>query len=641
MKPFYRLSDFTITNPLTKGKTWTAECPVCGKKHLRINRTSGLFHCFTPGCNFGGILDEYKELKYQHNVLGERYCDASTKTTPSHRQAPSRVSESQALPVLPSDYPQLSPSTITKLQPIDTMPQVVHYLEQQKIPVETALALGCYAATVTCQGKEEQKYTGPCLAYVTTVYGNIVNIKYRNVAEKVFTQDVLDDKTLPAPPYGIDCLNPVIDDTPTKILYITEGEKDVLTLHACGYRYVISPPNGSGSKPETCMDPFAEWFDLVEHVVICGDNDRAGRVMKRNFTAYFESMGKSVSIAQLPYGTKDISDVHQQFGLDTVKSILDPISVVTNPECIRVSDDRQGIREVLMGHFDHGYSIGYGPHTDRHFMLTGEGGLIVVTGRPNHGKTDWMRSTLTRLILQQDKKVCFLSFEEPNKRKHVRRIVEVAFDTNHTEDIPSKLQDDILDTLDQRIVNLHLTFTAPTPTNIIRQCNRLQRQGFAMDFLYIDPYLFIQSEDASESETQQIKHILTILQGWAREHHIWVIVVAHPRKLIKDGTSEFEEVDEYTISGSAHWANLADYLLSVKRTFPGGITDAGSQSPSFTVVNMLKVRDQTICHTGRMYFLRHPSGRYEERPDEATCKLHLTHTTPPYEDCEAWIIKGS
>lgn len=644
MKPYYKLSDFTITNQLTQGKTWTAICPECGKKHLKINRQSGLFHCFTPSCNFNGILDEYKDLKFQHNALGERYCDIhddSPDALPHPRPATSQTSATDAdsalSDALPEDYPGLPSDAIARLRSIDSAPDVVRYLEGQKIPVEVAMAAGCYAADVTCYDKDGKMHTGEALAYVNRVFGNIVNIKYRLASLKAFTQDSLQDKSLPLPPYGIDCLNPVADSSPAKTLIITEGEKDVLTLRACGYEYVVSVPNGSGSRPEVCLAPFGEWLTLVEHVVICGDSDRQGRVMKRNFKAYFESLHKSVCIASLPYGTKDISDVLQAYGADEVRRIVDSVAVADHHECLRIADDMRGIRDVLMGRFDHGYSLGYGSHTDQHFMLTDEGGLIVVTGRPNHGKTDWMRCTLTRLMLLREKRICFLSFEEPNKRKQVRKIVQVACDTCHTEDIPRPQQDELLTTLDSHMLNLHLTVTSPTPSNIIAHCERIMRQGFAMDFLYIDPYLFIQSENAHDSETMQIKQILTTLQGWGREHHIWVVIVAHPRKLVKDGLSEFEEVDEYTISGSAHWANLADYLLSVKRVFPGGASDAGSMAPSYTVVHMLKVRDQTICHTGRMYFLRHASGRYEECCDEADCKVRLTHSTAPSTDCDVWI----
>ena len=46
------------------------------------------------------------------------------------------------------------------------------------------------------------------------------------------------------------------------------------------------------------------------------------------------------------------------------------------------------------------------------------------------------------------------------------------------------------------------------------------------------------------------------------QHGIWVIIVAHPRSLKKQsGKDELEEIDMYTISGSANWANLADFIF--------------------------------------------------------------------------------
>ena len=134
--------------------------------------------------------------------------------------------------------------------------------------------------------------------------------------------------------------------------------------------------------------------------------------------------------------------------------------------------------------------------------------------------------------------------------------------------------------------------------------------------------------------------MLTSLQAWARRRKVWVAVVAHPRKLQKDAAGKYEEVDEYTVSGSAHWANVCDFLLSVKRVFPQELADddAGSANPSYTVVSVLKVRDQEICHTGRMYYIRMASGRYVEMKGEKECQEHLRKTIIHGTDLAApWI----
>lgn len=45
-------------------------CPVCGTRHLYVNRISGLFKCFYAGCPFKGITEEKKAAyRKEHQVL--------------------------------------------------------------------------------------------------------------------------------------------------------------------------------------------------------------------------------------------------------------------------------------------------------------------------------------------------------------------------------------------------------------------------------------------------------------------------------------------------------------------------------------------------------------------------------------------
>ena len=374
-----------------------------------------------------------------------------------------------------------------------------------------------------------------------------------------------------------------------------------------------------------------QWLKGIRRVLICGDNDDAGEVMKHNYLEYFEKLGKKCAIATLSHGCKDISECRQKFGLDEVHRIVDTAPFPPNRDILRIRDMRQQVLSVVRGEYDHGYNIGYGAYTDKHLHLTDEGGLIIITGKPNSGKTDWLRCTMTRLMLQLQKGCVFCSFEEPNKEKHIRRLLQIAFGTCKLEDVPDDCIDTALDTLDQRMAHLLMEDLAPSPTNIIAQTQQLIDDGMPVHFLCIDPYLFLVSDEPRESETQQIKSMLTTLQKWGRQHHVWVCVVAHPRKLIKDGTTgEYEEIDQYTISGSAHWANLADFLISIKRVFPyaKGNEDEGSANPSYTVADVLKVRDQEFCSTGRLYYHRQPCGRYDERRDADACKRELSDQTP-------------
>lgn len=679
LKPYYKLSDFPDHKGL--GKNWMATCPVCGKKHLSISKDSGLFHCFSPDCDFNGQLDEFKPYAYQHNALGVRNCDTDVNlnviskkksclegTTAkrsitgctvgaagNNGQGNSCLEGSTLSDLdcdfLPEDYISLEPSIIKQLKPIEPGSPVAQYLESIHIPLAVAQQAGCMSATRTFSNVQR-----PCLCYVNRLYGNIINVKYRAVNAKQFTQDAKKAKDAPSAPFNIECLNPLkvygsefmvngdcpdetsIKHIPLTInsqasinyksstinqLIITEGEKDCLTVLAAGYEQVISIPNGAGNKPETCFAPFMSWLQQVKRVIICGDQDKAGRVMKRNLKAFFEQMQIRVAIATMSSGCKDIADVNINFGLDEVRRVIDSAPFPTNSDIIRVGSIRQHVKDYLMGQYDHGYSVGYGEYTDQHFWLTDEGGLIIVTGRPNSGKTDWLRCTLAKLMVT-GRGCCFLSFEEPKKEKHIGHILEVMLGTRQTRCYDEAQMDNVIDWLDRLMVDLDMRLSAPTTRNIIRYADDIRRDGFDMRFLIIDPYLFVDMGSSKENETKLIKDMLTTLQTWGRNNNIWVCMVAHPRMLNNGPEGEFEEIDPYKVSGSAHWANLADFLISVKRIFPGGENnDDGSKNPSYTKVSVLKVRDQDLCHTGNIYYMRHASGRYFERPSEEVCKQEI------------------
>lgn len=122
--------------------------------------------------------------------------------------------------------------------------------------------------------------------------------------------------------------------------------------------------------------------------------------------------------------------------------------------------------------------------------------------------------------------------------------------------------------------------------------------------------------------------MLTKFQTWGRVNHIWVVIVAHPRGLkTVNGRNELEAINMYTISGSANWANLADFILTVSRI--------SEPDRAFTRIDMLKVRDQELCRTGTVYYTRRPCGRYETRKRRGMPRgIKAVHTNVCIASCE-------
>ncbi|GFI00139.1 toprim domain-containing protein [uncultured Phocaeicola sp.] len=633
MKPYYSLSDFPERK--NAGKNFVARCPKCGTMHLYISKTKGLYHCFYAGCEFNGILTDYcKNHRPMFSSPQREPAGRSGTYLPENRNVADKgVGE---VPMLPGDYKSLAPTVLQKIKPLDPSPDCTdpdqlaarRYLADQGISLATAIAahIGClrhYCITKNSEDKREQA-SGifPCIAYVNYVDGRPVNAKYRSCSpihspnaeeeqptaySKFWSQD---SPTTPCAPYNIDCINPLLVEEETiPRLIIVEGGKDALVLMEAGYCHVISVPSGAASDLAKCFEAFTSWLEQVQDIVICGDTDLPGRTLVKRLSDYF---GARCLFTTLPGGCKDIGDVMKLYGSGVVQSVIEDACACHTTDIITVEQRREEVINVLHGRYDHGYSVGYGPLTDRVFHPTDTGGLMIMTGMPNSGKTDFLNDLTSRIMRDTERFVCYLSFEVPDKDKHIAHLVHLLLGKANTTAYTDEQLTPYIDFLNTHMIHLDMHEVPPTPGNILHRAD-LVRRRHPLKYLVIDPYLFVEAQSGKgETETQSIKSMLTRFQSWGRDNHIWVIMVAHPRSLKKiDGRNEMEDINMYTISGSANWANLADFILSITR-----IDEPGR---AFTRLDVLKVRDQELCRTGTVYYTRQPCGRYDEHESEEEC----------------------
>lgn len=633
MKPYYSLSDFPDRK--NAGKNFIVRCPKCGTMHLYISKAKGLYHCFYAGCDFNGILTDYcKDNRPMFSYRkGDSPSNGATYRPQDNRHTENAVNE---VPMLPGDYKVLAPTVLQKIKPLDESPDCTdpdqlaarRYLADQGISLATAIAahIGClrhYCITKDSEDKREQASTVfPCIAYVNYVDGRPVNAKYRSCSpiqspspeegqpiaySKFWSQD---SPTTPCAPYNIDCINPLlVEEEIIPRLIIVEGGKDALILMEAGYRHVISVPSGAATDLAKCFEAFIPWLDQVQDIVICGDSDLPGRTLVKRLSDYF---GARCLFTILPGGCKDIGGVMKLYGTEVVRTVIDDACACQTTDIITVEQRRKEVIDVLHGKYDHGYSVGYGPLTDRIFHPTDTGGLIIMTGMPNSGKTDFLNDLTSRIMRDTERFVCYLSFEVPDKDKHIAHLVHLLLGKANTTDYTDEQLTPYIDFLNTHMIHLDMHEVPPTPGNILHRADLVRRRQ-PLKYLVIDPYLFVEAQNGkAETETQSIKSMLTRFQSWGREHHIWVIIVAHPRSLKKiDGKNEMEDINMYTISGSANWANLADFILSITRV--------NEPNRAFTRLDVLKVRDQELCRTGTVYYTRQPCGRYEEHESEEEC----------------------
>ena len=406
-----------------------------------------------------------------------------------------------------------------------------------------------------------------------------------------------------------------------KPLIITEGEKDCLTLRHIGFRYVISMSNGAQTDPQKTFEAFRSWLEPFRKIVICGDKDKPGRQMVQRLTEYFDDREVfTVDWDQRQFG-KDITELFQLHGEELARDIVLHAEPVLRNDIVDYCSPEDMDEICNMGcdpERADKYSVGIGPLTDRHFMLTPEGGLIIVTGTPNTGKTDWLNFLTTLLMAKRGSDVCYCSFETPNKKRHLARLAQEWIGSTPAQALTREQHLQFVRCVVEKAHHLRLRRERPTAANILRKAETVLRKHPRMEYLVIDPYLYMDlGRGRGVTETEAIKEMLPVVQEWAQDHHVWVFIVAHPRKLNKeDGTDEFERIDMYTIAGSANWANIADYILTLERVRK----DDGRVD--YTRMDVLKVRDQEVCTPGTVYYQRQTCGRYDERKDIEACTQH-------------------
>lgn len=656
-------------------------CPKCGKRHCFIKVDNGLTHCWS--CNWSGYLEEMKSLlgKGSGKVNGNYYANAQKKQQDEHKAK-------DYVPMLPDDFREIDAETRSWLYPIypfktqeeqqqfidhfhpanllsrhpksrplitaselaSLQGMVQRYIQAMKLSPDIIIQEGVMCAWMK-QNADDTKSEDPkgvemvpAIAYCNYLDGKIINVKFRSVQQhpvtgewsKLFCQV---SPTKPCAPYGIDSINLLRPDAqPIRQLIITEGEKDRLTLMTCGFPYVLSIANGASTNIEESHEAFDEWIQQAGEIIICGDTDRPGRRLVKLLIEQYQTRAK---VTTLPQGKKDISEVYDAFGSREVQRIIAEAQGISDADIYDLSEHKEDILDIMMGNYDRGYEVGMGGLTDGIFHPTSEGGLIILTGRPNSGKTDFLNCLMAHLMYHNQKRVAFFSFEKPIKGKHVREIARIALGVRNTENMdgaesPEEARQEnqkVVDYLSEHMVDFDTKTRLPDSNYIIGMMEAMMnRKKQKIDYLVIDPYVFINMTEGGSraTETEKVRLMLTKLQAWSRTRHIWTVVVAHPRIQYKDGHEAFPPLDIYSVAGSAQWANLADFLLTVNRI------SKPEEGKMFTIVEMLKVRDQEFCHPGKVYYVRQPCGRYDERESENDCIAEAMQGKVLSKDDEPW-----
>lgn len=390
--------------------------------------------------------------------------------------------------------------------------------------------------------------------------GQVVNRKYRQTTEKRHRMD----SGAPLLLWNADCLKEPKIQSGQAPLVITEGEWDALAAMTAGFQYVVSVPNGAPAQATEDLGTAKryDWFDRhaedlakVKTIIIASDADQPGYNLASDLAALFGA--ERCRFIEYPFPCKDLNEVLTEYGPQRVVDLISTAKPYPIKGLYTIDDfpERGEVRS---------YSIGVKPLQGKIEIVPGT--LTVLTGYANMGKSSLMNAIIG-YQLRFNFPVCVASFEtdvKPILRDGLRcSIMQCApsdlrsVDTSDADAILSERLRIITQSVDE---DAEMTLEA-----FLDYCRiAVVRDGCKM--IVLDPWNEVEHKRRNdESETDYISRALRAIKRFAKQYDVAFWVVAHPTKP-HEGHKKIPGL--YDISGSANWANKADYGLTYHRADP-------------------------------------------------------------------------
>lgn len=483
--------------------------------------------------------------------------------------------------------------------------QHARWLEQvRKIPSEIAAECG----VVTLNGN---------LAYeFRDRKGKLLYRKSRIEDSNGSKRFVRDRSGVPSVLWGLDKYAPECADTIT----ICEGENDRLALIAVGAVNVFSVPDGAQmpAPGEGDIDPlkdkaFAWLWDgdrllpelrNAKKFILAVDSDDKGITLREELAV---RLGRDLCyFVRYPQGCKDANDVLMREGEDALMNVLADARPIIPDELVRIGDlPEMPIRPS--------YSTGWGPDGANGLdsMLTiRPPELMVVTGTPNAGKSQFVLPMLARMQLLHGLKSAFLQFEDTEERL-VADLTRFAVKHGVV-----KYSSEAHKWLDQWLFIVKPDESAED-VNKDRDLDWLKRTihqaatRHNCKFVCIDPWNECEHMwEKNETQASYLNRAIKQIKALARRYNICIIIIAHP--IVSSGRSHtsIDQWSLYDIDGGAVWNNKADHGIVLARV-DSDATLSGDKRD--VLVKVSKSKDWERMGrpgTARMRFIRE-SGDYE------------------------------
>lgn len=541
------------------------KCPACTEtrrnkqdRSLYVNFASGVGKCFNDGCSALFFKDSIEK-----SIVKENYT-----------------------------LPEQTWKNYTKLSD-----NLVKYIEtERKINQYT---LNHFNVT-------EEKYYQPALSKeVNNIVFNyfegdvLVNKKYRS-GNKKFTQSKNGKPIF----YNI---NSIIGETEC---YITEGEFDVLALYEIGIKNAISIPNGANDNDNYWQNS-EKYLKDIKRFYIATDNDDSGNNVAEKIA---QRLGR-YRCERVLFEGKDANE-------DLKAGVLNKTIYNTEKYPVSGTFKVSDVIENIFSLYENGLPETISPKHHcfgniKEVFSVMKGHLVVGTGIPSHGKSNFTEWYVLNLVKDYNFKASFFSPEHHPFELHHTTFIEKSFGKSFwygNDECPRISKNEIAQYQIWAEEKIYLTGTEngefPTWDWLFEKMKE-QLFNYGIDIFVIDAFNKLGFNEKG-NKLDLINSVLTKLTMFAQMNNVIVFLVAHPTKMQKGQDGLYASPTLYDVSGSSDFRNQTHDGFSVYRFF------GDENNEPKTVFENLKTKMKFQGTIGGLveYDYHLPSGRYYAKGTE-------------------------
>ena len=306
---------------------------------------------------------------------------------------------------------------------------------------------------------------------------------------------------------------------------------------------------------------------------------------------------------------------------------------------------KEHLMQCINDIYNHGLPQGLYTHVsnlDELFRLD-RGRVITITGVPNYGKSEFVDFLTTTYNKLYGMKTLYFSPENQPLSFHMAKLVSKYTNKKLKDASKTEVNNTALYVCDNfyfcnyQIIN-KLSQIMDIGETVVKENN--------VSIIVIDAYNKVEAERPNElSETEFVSKVMDKLCNFAIQYNVMVILVAHPRKMAYDNSSQsYYCPNAYDINGSANFYNKSDFVFTVHRDFGNDETIIKCDKVKFKNYGKIgECRLKYDIDSGNYYNAAPNDGYYREDDELAYKPIEFTIPTAVVNDplnVEVSLYKG-